>query len=96
MPATTTSNTSTAIGVLRTSKNLPIIGHPLLWETPRTSPYAVAGCATGSSRPRHPSMGASFSASIQQLGFAVYVAYMRGKAPRNFADPTMTILPRPS
>jgi hypothetical protein len=35
-------------------------------------------------------MGASFSASIQQLGLAVYVAYMCGKAPRNSSDPEVT------
>jgi hypothetical protein len=35
-------------------------------------------------------MGASFSASIQQLWFAVYVAYTYGKASRNTSDPTMT------
>jgi hypothetical protein len=35
-------------------------------------------------------MGASFSASIQQLWFAVYAAYTRGKASRNTSGPTMT------
>ena len=33
-------------------------------------------------------MEASFSASIQQLCFIVYVAYKRGKALRNSSDPT--------
>jgi hypothetical protein len=33
-------------------------------------------------------MEASFSASIQQLCFIVYVAYTRGKALRNSSDPT--------
>src|SRR5215218_6455351 len=48
----------------------------------RPPPFAVvAGCATGSTRPRHPSMGASFSASIQQLGF-VYTQHTCAVKPR--------------
>jgi hypothetical protein len=35
-------------------------------------------------------MGASFSASIQQLGLDVYIAYMCGDAPRNSSDPKVT------
>jgi hypothetical protein len=34
----------------------------------RPAPFAVvAGCATGSTHPRHPSTGVSFSASISSL-----------------------------
>ncbi len=48
-----TSTTSTEIGVLRTSKNLPIVPTTSFRGRLPTGrlPLAVAGCATGSARP---------------------------------------------
>src|SRR5829696_4741456 len=74
-----TSTTSTAIHVLRTSKNLPIVGHLLVWET-------LPGLSFCGSRLRHwlgsPSLwrhpfaffGASFLASTERASESTQAA----------------------
>jgi hypothetical protein len=71
MPTTTTSTTSTAIGVLRTSKNLPIVGHLLVWETPPGLSFCGSRLRHWLGSPslwRHPFafFGASFLASTER------------------------------
>src|SRR5215218_8203884 len=65
-----TSTTSTAIHVLRTSKNLPIVGHLLVWETPQGLSFCGSRLRHWLGSPplwRHPCafFGASFLASTE-------------------------------
>ena len=65
-----TSTTSTAIHVLRTSKNLPIVGHLLVWKTPQGLSFCGSRLRHWLGSPslrRHPFafFGVSFLASTE-------------------------------